>query len=112
MEYRKHVSMPWFGYIKCSRKTVEGRLNKGDFAQFKPGDIVIWFNSELKQEFKTQVIYKKNYSSFKEMICKEGLANVLPEIKTVDAGVAIYHQYYTPSDEKTYGVAAIRLKVL
>lgn len=112
MEYKKHVSMPWFGYIKCGRKTVEGRLNKGDFAQFKTGDIITWFNTDLKQEFKTMVIYKKVYPTFREMITKEGLANVLPEIKSIDDGVSVYHQYYTPADEKMYGVAAINVKVI
>lgn len=112
MEYKKHVSMPWYGYIKCGRKTVEGRLNKGDFANFNTNDIVIWFNTELKQEFRTKIIYKKVYSSFREMITKEGLSNVLPEIKTIDDGVKIYYQYYTPDDERIYGVAAIKVKLL
>lgn len=112
MEYKKHVSMPWYGYIKCGRKIVEGRLNKGDFAQFKTGDIITWFNTDLKQEFKTQVIYKKVYPTFRDMITKEGLSVVLPEIKTIDDGVKVYKQYYTPDDERIYGVAAIKVKVI
>jgi ASC-1-like (ASCH) protein len=104
--------MPWFGYIKAGRKTIEGRLNKGDFANFKKGDIVQWTNNELNQEFKTKVVYKKVYKSFYEMISKEGLANVLPEIKTIDAGVDIYRQFYTADDERIYGVAAIKVELI
>ena len=35
MNYRKHLSEPWFSLIKLGIKTVEGRLNKGVFSKIK-----------------------------------------------------------------------------
>lgn len=36
--YQKNLSEPWFSLIKLKIKTVEGRLNKGDFAIINIGD--------------------------------------------------------------------------
>ena len=35
MIYEKNLSEPWFSLIKLGLKTVEGRLNKGDFKELK-----------------------------------------------------------------------------
>jgi ASC-1-like (ASCH) protein len=47
-------------------KTVEGRLNKGDWAEMKENDLIDWYNEDfgLKREFRTVIISKKIYPSF------------------------------------------------
>ena len=35
----KQVEEPWFSLIKLRLKTVEGRLNKGDFAKMNEKDL-------------------------------------------------------------------------
>ena len=41
MEYKKHLSEPWFSLVKLNIKTIEGRLIKGDFSKMKINDIII-----------------------------------------------------------------------
>ena len=33
MNYKKHLSEPWFTLLKLGLKTVEARLNKGDLVK-------------------------------------------------------------------------------
>lgn len=50
--YEKNLSEPWFSLIKLKIKTVEGRLNKGDFANMNIGDSIVFTNNELGFERK------------------------------------------------------------
>ena len=45
--YTKNVGEPWFSLIKLGLKSVEGRLNKGEFSKFKKNDIVVWTNNDF-----------------------------------------------------------------
>ena len=38
--YEKNLSEPWFSLIKLRIKKVEGRLNKGTFAELQKGEII------------------------------------------------------------------------
>ena len=81
--YEKGVQEPWFSLIKKGIKSVEGRLNKGDFSRMKIGDIVTWTNSIKKiksgktkiinRKVKTKIIGIGNYSNFYQMIKVERL---------------------------------------
>lgn len=123
--YEKGVQEPWFSLIKKGIKSVEGRLNKGDFSRMKVGDIVTWTNSIKKiksgktkiinRKVKTKIIGIGNYSSFYQMIKTERLKNTLPtpELKTIQQGVDdVYYKFYSPKDEREKGVKAIRLRVI
>ena len=44
--YYKNVSEPWFSLLKLKIKSVEGRLNKGEFSKMKIGDIIEFSNEE------------------------------------------------------------------
>ena len=46
--YEKNLSDPWFSLLHCEVKRVEGRLNKGDFANMNVGDFIIFTNSFTK----------------------------------------------------------------
>jgi len=109
--YKKHVSEPWFTYISEGKKFVEGRLNKGSFAEFKIGDKVEWFND--KKKVKTKIVDIIHYKTFTDMIKKEGLKNTLPGYKRIDKGVnEVYYKFYSKQDEKKYGVVAIKLMLM
>ena len=101
-----NVQEPWFTQIKNGNKNVEGRLNKGKFKDLKVNDIILWNN-----EFKTKIIRITNYDSFYHYLINEGLRNTLPDknINSIEAGINIYHKFYTPTMEKEYGVLAIEL---
>ncbi len=115
MEYKKNLSEPWFSLILLGLKTVEGRLNKGDFKNMKVNDIVIWSNNDFgfTREITTKIKKITHYSTFKEYLINEKLSNTLPVINSIDHGIAVYKTYFPniEQDEIKYGVLAIKLQL-
>lgn len=110
-KYKENVSEPWFSLISLGLKTIEGRKNKGRFAEMKVGDIVEWTNTDFKpRSVLTKIVRKKEYPSFKEYLETEGLNKCLPGIPSLEHGLSVYFKYYTEQDEKMYGVIAIEMK--
>ena len=108
-EYKKDVQEPWFSLIKKGTKTVEGRLNKGDLALLKRGDILTFENSgETVNATVTDII---RYNTFEDMLNKETLATTLPGIKSLSDGVNVYRRFYSADQEKVHGVIAIQIKI-
>jgi ASC-1-like (ASCH) protein len=66
MSNKKHLSQPWFDYIKSGEKTIEGRLNKDFWSNININDIIIWYNDAIGtfgdnncyKSFKTKIIKK------------------------------------------------------
>ena len=114
----KDISEPWFSLIKVGLKTVEGRLNKGDFAALTKGDCIKVVNTEFNKElgFMRNYIIKitsiHKYTSFKEYLEKEKLEKCLPGIDTIEDGVKVYYKYYSKEDEEKYKIVAIRFKII
>lgn len=103
------IKQPWFNYIQSGVKTVEGRLNKGQFAKFGVGSQITWKNPE-KLFCRVKITKITKYPSFKELLEKEGITRVLPNIADIPKGISIYRQYYTKKDEDKYGVVAIEME--
>jgi len=80
MIYEKHLSEPWFTLIKIGLKKVEGRLNDGVFAKMRPGDKILFFNTDFN--FKREIIVTINslnyYNNFKTYLENETLERALP----------------------------------
>lgn len=116
MIYKKHLSEPWFTLIQQKKKTSEGRLNKGDFHDMNVGDIIEFTNSDTGKlrKYKVKITSKHRYKSFRNMITREYLKNVLPDpsIETIKQGVDVYYKFYNTKDEKKYGIIAIRIKLI
>ena len=112
--YIKNVSEPWFSLIKSGEKTIEGRLNKGDFSNMKTGDIITFTNNEFKENrsFNVKIIKISKYETFQLYLENEGIKNCLPGIDTIEKGVNIYHEFYTKSDEIQYKVIAITFEIV
>lgn len=112
----KNVGEPWFTQIASKKKTIEGRLSKGDFAELTKGDHVTWTNADMgfQRSVKTEVVRVTRYTTFKKYLMAEKLANALPShgITTVDKGVKVYRQFYDKIVEKEHGVLAIQVKVI
>jgi ASC-1-like (ASCH) protein len=111
-----NVSEPWFSYIKKKKKTVEGRLNKGTFAELKKGDIVKFVNNTNNnmESFIVRIRKIIKYDSFEEYLINEGLKRTLPGMNrdsTIKDGTNIYYKYYTKEQEKKFGVLAIYIKI-
>ncbi|RYH04948.1 ASCH domain-containing protein [archaeon] len=103
-----HTSHPWYGYIRTGLKTIEGRLNRGEFARIKPGDWLEFFNDE--DHFVKVVIACDIYVSFEEYLTDKGLTDTLPGITSLQDGINVYYQYYTVEDERNFGVLALTLQ--
>lgn len=97
---------PYASFVCDGQKTVEGRLNRGKFAELEVGD-VIEMNDE-RTPF--EVVSKTSYATFRAMLEAEGIANVLPDKYTLDAGVEVYYKFYTLEEERMHGALAIRIR--
>lgn len=110
----KDISEPWFSLIKVGLKTVEGRLNKGDFASLIKGDCIKVVNTKLgfMRNYIIKITSIHKYTSFKEYLEKEKLEKCLPGIDTIEDGVKVYYKYYSKEDEEKYKIVAIRFKII
>lgn len=102
------VNKIWFDFINQKRKTVEGRLNKGKFKEFKKDDIIYFKNDDRK--IKVLIKNISSYKTFQEYLEMEGLKRTLPGIKTIEQGKEVYYTYYTQEQEKEFGILAIEVK--
>ena len=73
--YRKHVSEPWFSLICLGIKTIEGRLNQGDWADMEEGDQIDWYNKEFTPVLSVREIRtnKTHYPCIESYLSEEGL---------------------------------------
>lgn len=102
--------------ILAGEKTVEGRLARGRFLNFEPGDILrfredVWRDGRIVRSIPdrgaakvTQIL---RFDTFEEMLRFVGIESVLPRADDLESAVAVYRQFYTPEDEKEHGVLAI-----
>lgn len=112
-----NVSQPWFGHVKSGRKTVEGRLDKGKFADVRAGTVLLIrrsssnsnSNSNSSKPVVAVVADVRRYDSFESYLSAEGLNRTLPGVQTIADGVSVYRQFYTEQDERKHGVLAIQI---
>jgi ASC-1-like (ASCH) protein len=105
--------------IIAGRKMIEGRLNRGKFAEYAPGDIV-----NLRRDFRDEngvlqdgepnaacvkVVAVRKYASFLKMAKSENFTSVIPGAKSAEEVAAVYDTYYSVSDQDEYGVLAIEI---
>lgn len=108
--------------IIAGRKTVEGRLNKGKFAEYHAGDIV-QLRRDYRDEYgvlcdgepdqvRVEIMAIRRYGSFIEMVTTEGYARVIPSAKDTQAAAGQYNTYYSAADQAKFGVLAIEIRPL
>lgn len=108
--------------IIAGRKTIEGRLNKGKFSNYKVGDTVslrrdIRDNNGVLQDGEAgaalvEIRAIRAYPDFLRMVTAEGYANVIPSAHSAEEAADEYNKYYSAEDQKTYGVLAIEIRPL
>jgi len=106
--HRLHCQDPWFTFIRQETKTVEGRKNLPQFKDWQVGDTLIFFLDE--KEFCTKIIDLRHYSSLEDYLRTEGIAKVLPGVKSLEEGLAIYYQWSKPEEIIQYGFLAIEVE--
>lgn len=108
--------------IIAGRKTIEGRLNRGKFALYRPGDQV-WLRRDYRDasgelhnanryEVLVEVIAIRKYASSLEMVLAEGYERVIPQAKSAQEAATIYDKYYSPKDQAELGFLAIEITFL
>ncbi len=108
--------------IIAGRKTVEGRLNRSKFAEYRPGDI-IKLRRDIRQAdgmlqdgepdaARVEVVAIRNYKTFLEMVTVEGYKKVIPYAKTAQEAADEYNKYYSAEDQAKYGVLAIEITII
>jgi ASC-1-like (ASCH) protein len=122
-DYSEHLSEICFTLINLGLKTVEVRLNKGDFSKMNIGEVIEWINDDFnertcfteivpKRSCITKIIDKTEYKSVEDYIKSEELNNCLPGISSLEHGLSVYYKYFTKEDEDKYGIVAIKIKLL
>ena len=107
--------------ILAGRKTVEGRLNRDKFAQYKVGDTV-----NLRRDYRNdagqledgelnaaivEIVAIRTYPTFLVMVTAEGYQSVIPSAKSADEAADEYNKYYSDVDQARYGVLAIEVRL-
>lgn len=108
--------------IIAGRKTIEGRLNKGKFAEYAVGDTVclrrdyrdengVLQDGELDAA-RVKIIAIRHYKTFLDMVTAEGFERVIPYAKTNEEAAAEYDKYYSKEDQAKYGVLAVEVRLI
>lgn len=106
--------------IITGRKTIEGRLNRGKFAEYKVGDHV-----SLRRDYRdsggvlrdgepdatlVRIVAIRKYASFFELTTTEEYKKVIPRATSAQAAADEYNKFYSAEDQAKYGVLAIEVK--
>ncbi len=101
------------------KKTIEGRLNKGKFADYAIGDYV-QLRRDIRAtsgqlvdgdlaEIEVKIVALRHYASFGDMVVAEGYKSVIPSAASDDEAAEEYNKYYTKNDQEQFGVIAIEI---
>ncbi len=112
----KQITLPrqYIHQIRSGAKTIEGRLNSGQFKRLQIGEQIRFFYTQNPTDDVTcEITALKTYQSFPKMLSEEGYKKCLPEINSFDQACREYDKIpgYTIRSV-TEGVLAIHLKVI
>lgn len=106
--------------ILAGEKTIETRLGKERFLNFKPGDEIsiredIWENGEIVRSIparaKIIVTNVERFDTFRDMFDHLDYKKIIPAASNVDNAIEAYTLYYSAEDEKRLGVVAISFRL-
>jgi len=108
--------------IIAGRKTIEGRLNKGKFAQYQVGETVSLRRDHRDEDgmlhdgepdaARVEITAIRRYGSFLEMVTEEGYEKVIPGAHSPQEAANEYNKFYSAEDQAKYGVLAIEVHYL
>lgn len=107
-------SRPYLKWLKEGVKTAEGRINTPACQKMRVGDSIVFWDKQTGHYIYGTIVFKHEYDSFEEMLCAEGVRNMLPflENQNIAEGVKVYQQFPGSERVTTYGCVAIGLIVL
>jgi ASC-1-like (ASCH) protein len=102
---------PYMTFIEEGKKTIEGRVGTPYYTKIRSGSILCLHN-RIK-EIWCEVMRTRAYPTFKDMLEKEGLKNMLPQAKSIEEGVKIYRKFPTFAEkENKFGAYAIEVNFI
>lgn len=108
-----------FAAVAAGKKTIEGRLNRGKFAQFAVGDTIAIRADEYDDGVlqdgapdaaRVEIVAIRHYKTFADMLDTEGYERVIPDADDARAAVSAYDLYYSQPEQARYGVLAIEIR--
>lgn len=108
--------------ILQGRKTIEGRLNRGKFAQFQVGDQV-WLRRDHRDDYGIlhdgearqaliEIVGIRKYSTFIQMLEAEGFKKVTPYAASAEEAAAEFNKFYSTDEQEENGVLAIEFALV
>lgn len=108
--------------IIAGRKTIEGRLCRGKFAEYQVGDIIklprdirgvdgVLRDGEADAA-RVEIVGLRRYSSFFDLVKSEGFEKVIPSASTALEAADEYNKYYSDEDQAKFGVLAIEVRLI
>lgn len=110
--YKNHRSEPYFTFLKNGKKTIEGRICEGKYAQICAGEQIQVFTNDETDSVIVEIVRVTRYASFLEMLETEDLHKVLPDAKSVEHGAEVYRRFYSVEEEAKFGVVAIKVRLI
>ena len=103
-----------FEQIKSKQKIWEVRLNDDKRKSIHIGDSILFRKlPDLFEGVVCRVVDIKHFQSFREMARVLSLTSLGFEMgTTADTCEEVYHTYYTPEEEKEFGVVAFKLELV
>lgn len=108
--------------ILAGTKTIEGRLNKGKFAKYQPGDAVnlredVYDSSgevvkHIPNRLKVEVQKVEVFDSFEELFKSIDYRKLLPRAASRQDALATYEHFYSKTEQAQHGVLAIYIQVI
>lgn len=101
----------YFHYIKTGSKRIELRLYDEKRKQIQLND-VIEFENENKEKINTKVIALLHYHNFNDLLADFDINILADQSITKNDLLSDLNRFYSPEQQKQFGVLGIRLKLL
>jgi len=114
-QFELTIRDPWFSLIENGQKTVEARLFKGIFTQYKVNDTIRFINTwnGIEKSVLVKITKLTKYPNFGDLLFSEHLYKVLPGIPNIKCGITVYDKIYKDFSEiKEHGTLAIELELM
>lgn len=123
--FRLSIREPWFTAMISGKKVVDGRLRRGAFADdaahpLKVGDPIMIARSRPagdtteypgNRSFSAKIVRLTKYKTYAELLKAEGVAKVLPGMKSDKEAIATLSAFHEAGDEDQLGVVAIEVSI-
>lgn len=105
-----NLDAKWWRFIAEGKKTIECRLLKEKWTEYKEGDDISFTNRETSEVIVATISKINKFDSFAEAL-RNDYACTIPDAETFDQALSVYTDIYGEQDAK-FGVIALHLKLV